>query len=99
VADTLQKLSSALQRKRRAEVKAIWPAISPTLLDSMSNGQVEMSMNIEDIQFPQGPDQAVAHCDLVTRTKINNAAPVHRRGTVTLRNAGGNWTIETAAFK
>jgi hypothetical protein len=50
------------------------------------------------VQFPQGAEQAVAHCDLVTRTKTSNAPPIHRRGTVTLRSNGGTWTIETAKF-
>jgi serine/threonine protein kinase len=98
VLNTLQQLDSALQRKRVSELKTIWPGVGSTFFESLRSGQVEMSLGAEDVQFPQGPDQAVAHCDLVTRTRTGSAPPKHHRGTLVLRNIGGTWTIESARF-
>jgi hypothetical protein len=98
VLNTLQQLDSSLQRKRPTEVKTIWPSASATFFESLKSGQVEMSLSVGEVQFPQGLDQAVALCDLVIRTKTRSAPPKHHKGTVTLRNTGGNWTIENARF-
>jgi TATA-binding protein-associated factor Taf7 len=60
VLNTLRQLDSALQRKRTADVKAIWPSASKTFFDSLRSVQVEMSLSAEDVQFSQGPDRVSA---------------------------------------
>ena len=89
----LKQLDSALQRKRPADVKALWPSVSPAFFDSLRTAQVEMSLNarMEDIQFPQGPDQAIAQCDLATKM---SGSVKHQRAILTLRNTGGIWKVE-----
>ena len=93
VLETLKQLGSALQRKRTAEVKGIWSGASQVFLDSLRSPQVEMSLSAreEDIQFPQGPDRAVAQCDLSVKA---GGSQKHQRATLTLRNAGGSWKVE-----
>ncbi len=94
VVDTLKQLDSALQRKRAADVKTLWPTASKLFFDSLRSGQVAMSLsaNEEDVQFPQGPDQAVARGILSTRA--TGTAPRQQSVTFTLRNTGGTWKIE-----
>jgi hypothetical protein len=93
VLDTLKQLGVALQRKRANEVKGLWAGASQVFLDSLRSPQVEMSLSAreEDIQFPQGPDRAVAQCDLGVKA---GGSQKHQRATFTLRNVGGSWKID-----
>ena len=90
--DTLQMLDAALRRKRAREVRAIWPGISQMYFESAGTTTLTVK---EQIQFPQGPDQAVVRCDLVTKA---GGMTIPRVVTLTLRNSGGNWTVATAKF-
>jgi tetratricopeptide (TPR) repeat protein len=96
VRDTLSQLNSALQRKRPAEVKALWPGASAVFIDSVKSSQVEMSLTAreEDIELAPGSGRAIARCDLVTHVKGAGSGSRRQRATVTLRVTGNAWTIE-----
>ena len=93
VPGSLKQLDSALQKKNRAGLKAIWPGTSQDFFETIRRGDTTTSpiTREEDIQFPQGPDQASAKCDLVTK---QDKVIKHQRAILTLRNTGGIWKIE-----
>jgi hypothetical protein len=98
VLETVRRLDAALQRRRTRDVKAIWPGASRAFLESLAVPGVKFSLTASDgdVRVWEPPDRATVQGGLATNI---NGTTTLQKATLTLRNSGGGWMVESARFE